>query len=98
MSTQIQTSRTGFSAVELVIVLAIVGIIGFIGFTVYNRDNNKTADTTTPASQSAIATDVPAAPAIDSTSDLNKAEATLDQTDTSSSSDAAELDTELQAF
>lgn len=92
-----RNNQSGFSVVELVIVLAVVVVLGFVGYSVYKSQNNKTDDTTT-TSQSATASDVPSAPTINSTSDLDEAAIMLDQTDTSSSSDSAQLDSELQSF
>jgi prepilin-type N-terminal cleavage/methylation domain-containing protein len=98
-----KTNQSGFSAVELVIVLAVVGVLGFVGFSVYNRQQTKTTDTgTTQANngQSAKANDVASAPNISSTSDLDKAATMLDQTDPSGSnnSDAGQLDSQTANF
>ena len=99
-----RTNQAGFSVVELVIVLAVVGVLGFVDYSVYNRQNTKTADSsTTGTSQTASAAkanDVASAPTVSSTSDLDKASATLDQTDPggSNNTDASQLDTQLANF
>lgn len=98
-----RTNQSGFSVVELAIVVVIVAVLGFIGYTVYNRQNNKTASTTTVTTAStnpAKANDVASAPNINSTSDLDKAQATLDQTNPSGSNntDATQLDAQLANF
>jgi len=100
---KIRTNQSGFSAVELLIIVAVVAVLGFVGYSVYNRQQTETADTDTSqqaSEQSATASDVKSAPNISSTSDLDKASATLDQTDPggSNNTDAGELDSQLSAF
>lgn len=99
---KIRTSQSGFSAVELVIVVAVVAALGFAGYSVYNRQNTKTADNsgTSQTSTSGSANDVASAPVVSSTSDLDKASATLDQTNPSGSNntDAGQLDSQLSTF
>lgn len=90
-------NQSGFSAVELVIILVVAGALAFVGFTVYSRQqNNKPADSST--SQSAVANDVPSAPEVKSTGDLDKASATLDSVNLDDSSDSSQLDSELNTF
>lgn len=90
-------TKSGFAIVELVAILVVVGLLSFVGYTAYNKlhNNASVASTTT---QKPVATDVKPTPAINSTSDLTNAESTLDQTDTSSSSDLNSLDSQLNAF
>jgi prepilin-type N-terminal cleavage/methylation domain-containing protein len=98
---KLRTNQSGFSAVEIVIVLVIVGAIGLVGYTVYNRQQDKATDGTSQqsAEQSPTATDVQSAPEVKSTEDLDKAEAVLDATDPgSSNTDAGMLDSETSAF
>ncbi|MES2971285.1 MAG: hypothetical protein V4702_03130 [Patescibacteria group bacterium] len=100
---KLRTNQSGFSAVELIIILAVVAGLGFVGYTVYDRQpDKKTTDNTSqqPKNESATATDVGSAPEIKSTSDLDKASATLDQTDPdgSNSTDASQLDSEVSTF
>lgn len=85
-------NQKGFSAVEFLIVAVILGVVGFVGYTVYDRQQNKVA------TESSQASDVSDAPVIEDTNDLDAAAVTLDQTDTSSSSDSAELDSHLNSF
>lgn len=96
----LRKSQLGFSAVELTIIVVIVAALALVGYTVYNRQNNKTATTTQPTNSQATATDVPSAPAISSTSDLDKASAVLDQVDpgASNSNDSSQLDSQLATF
>jgi prepilin-type N-terminal cleavage/methylation domain-containing protein len=96
-----RNTRSGFSIVEVVIAVVIIGLVGFLGYTFYNNQMNKTADNSSQAgNQSATASDVKSAPVINSTSDLDAAEAALDQTDPggSNNTDASQLDTELARF
>lgn len=96
-------NQSGFSAVEIVIVVVVVGVLGLVGYNVYNRQQNKSASSDTSQSssdQSASADDVKPAPEINSTEDLDKAQAVLDQTDpnTSNNSDTSQLDSQLANF
>lgn len=86
-------SQKGFSIVEFLVIAAILGVVGLAGYMVYDRQQNKPVIT-----ESSQASDVPAAPEIKETGDLKEAEAVLDQTDTGSSSDSAELDRQLNSF
>lgn len=99
----IHTNQSGFSVVELVIVLAVVAVLGFVGYSIHNLQNNKTADTSTTqtaSGQPAKANDVPSAPVINSTSDLNTASTMLDQTDPGSSNntDASQMGVQAANF
>jgi prepilin-type N-terminal cleavage/methylation domain-containing protein len=100
-----RTGQSGFSAVELLIVVVIVAAIGLVGYGVYNRYTNNTVSTGQPTApgrvgQAATATDVESAPPVNSTGDLNKALATLNQTDPngSNNTDANRLDSQLADF
>lgn len=93
---KLRTSQSGVSIVEILIVIVVLGLIGFIGYNFYAKQSDKPADDST--SQTATAKDIPTAPEVTSTNDLDKASAMLDGSDTSSSSDSAELDSQLQAF
>jgi len=96
-----RNNQSGFSIVEIVIALAVVVLIGFLGYTAFNRmQENQAANSSQADQQSPVANDVKTAPSINSTSDLNEAERTLDQTDPSGSNntDANQLDNELSAF
>jgi prepilin-type N-terminal cleavage/methylation domain-containing protein len=92
-------SQSGFSPVELVIVLAVVAVLAVVGYTVYNRQNSRTA-TTQPANSQPAATDAETAPTISSAKDLDKAGAALDRTDPGGSNDADvnQLDAQLSGL
>jgi len=97
--------QKGFSVVEVVIVLVVVSVLGFAGYVVYDRQNNKTADSTsnvqTGIEESPTANDVASPPSsINSTSDLDEAAAMLDNIDPgeSNSTDTAQLDSQLSGF
>jgi prepilin-type N-terminal cleavage/methylation domain-containing protein len=92
----LRSNRSGFSVVEILIVVVVLGLVGFIGYVFYTKQSNTTVNSTT--NQSATAEDVPAAPGVTTTSDLEKASKMLDESDTASSSDSAELDSQLQSF
>jgi len=96
---RIRTNQAGFSVVELLIILIFVGVLGFVGYTVYHRQHTKTADTAGSSqadNNQPTTNNVASAPSISSTSDLDKAAATLDQTDPSGSNnaDASQLDSQ----
>lgn len=102
---KIHTNQSGFSIVEVLIVVAVVAVLSFVGYTVYDRQQVKTTDSESNTTQqitdqSSSATDVKSAPTINSTEDLDKAEAILDQTDPGGSNnvDANQLDSETSAF
>ena len=98
---RVRNNQSGFSIIEIAIVVVVIGIIGFLGYTFYNNQMNKTAsDDSGKTSQSATASDVKSAPAVNSVADLNNAETVLDQTDPggSNSTDADQLDAELSNF
>lgn len=97
-------NHAGFSVVELLIVVAVIAVLGFAGYSVYHRHNTKTANNSTNGTaqtdSTAKATDVASSPKINSTSDLDKAAATLDQTDPdgSNGTDTSQLDAQLADF
>ena len=83
-------NQSGFGGVEMLLVVIVVALIGALGLVFYNRNNALIANN---GGQSPVASDVQSAPEIQSASDLEKAEAVLDQTDPSASEvDASQLD------
>lgn len=87
------STQHGFSILETLIVLVVVAALGFVGYKVYARqhDGNTTASTS-QANSSSKANDVAKAPDIKTTGDLDKAAATLDQTDpAASNNDSSQL-------
>lgn len=92
------SSQQGFSFVEVLIAGVVVAGMGYLGYTFYNNYQTKKAATT--ASTSQAVTDVPAAPAITTAAELDKASTVIDQTDTqaSSTNDLSQLDGELSNF
>lgn len=87
------SNQAGFSVVETLIVVVVLAALGFVGYKVYQRQHDNTSTTASSQSAgSATANDVASAPSINSTSDLDKAAATLDQTDPgASNSDSSQL-------
>jgi prepilin-type N-terminal cleavage/methylation domain-containing protein len=92
-----QRNQRGFSAVELVIVIAVLAIVGLVGYRVISGRSTSTSTTKSAATSENATASVSSAPAIKSTSDLDKAQQTLDQNDpaTSNASDSNQLDSSL---
>ena len=98
---KLRTNQSGFSIVEIVIVIIALATVGLLGYTFYNNQVGKPASSDQAnSSQSASANDVKTAPEITSTAGLDQAAATLDQTDLSggSNDDTSQLDAELTNF
>lgn len=91
-------NHQGFSLIEVVIVVIVVGLIAALGYVAWNKFANQDAQTETSTSQSATAEDVPAAPQIETTDDLDEASTTLDQIDVNGSGDDAQLEREVESF
>lgn len=89
-------SQSGFSIIEVGIVIAVIGIIGLLGYTFYTNQVNKTNNTDQQTSQTETTSDVKTAPQITSAADLDAAETALDQTDPSA--DTSQLDAEVANF
>jgi type II secretory pathway pseudopilin PulG len=89
-------NRSGFTLVEVLVLVIVVAIVGVLGFTFYGRMNKQVASHT---SQSSVESDVQGAPEVTKTSDLDEAEAILNQTDPAASdSDASQLDSMSSEF
>lgn len=99
---RILSGSRGFTAVELVLVLAIVGLIGLVGYKIYNtqKESDRIAkDTEAVVEQTPQSTSrVPAT--INSKGDLEQAEKALADYDSSTADnqDLSQLDSELSAF
>jgi hypothetical protein len=94
-------NQRGFTSFDLILVLFIFSLIGYIGYLVYNHQQpgNGLYNPGRPGSQSAVASDVSKAPAINNTSDLDNASKVLDKNNPSASStDAKQLDTQSSSF
>lgn len=95
-------SQQGFSLVELIIIIVVVATLVFVGVVVVQkqRDNSTDNSATSSLEESATATDVGSAPAVNSTEDLDTAQAMLDQTDpaASNSADVTQLDEATATF
>ena len=92
-------SQRGFSVFELVTICGVVLALGLLGYIVYSRQNSND-NVGTENAQTQTVSDVPSAPAISSSADLDKASDTLDQIDLDSSNtnDTSQLDSQLAAF
>ena len=96
MTKPISRQQSGFGQViVLVLLLAVLAVIIFIGYRIY--DNQLTDKVTSDITSQS---DDTAAPTIQSTSDLDKASAMLDQVnpDSNDQGDASTLDAEFNKF
>lgn len=94
-------SQSGFAVIELGIVVIILAAIAGAGYYVWNSHKAQPATTTATSSSSYQSPSVttPAAPQVNSASDLNSAMAALNQTSVSSSNtDSSQLNTEAGGF
>lgn len=93
-----KTTKQGFSAVEIVLVLAVVVVVGFIGYTVAQNTIFKDS-TLDNVNMSETATDVPTVPEINESSDLNEITETINGINLDDDSgDISELETQLSEF
>lgn len=87
--------QAGFAMFELVLIVVFVAAVAGVGYMVIKQRSN-TADTTVSTSG---ASSVPAAPAINKTSDLTTAEQTLHDIDLDAgANDSASLDAQTNGF
>jgi len=89
-------SQSGFTAVEIAVVVAVVVVIGFLGYTFYNNYQQKQAD----AGESSQTADTTEAPAITTADDLDKADTVLNASDleAASKNDLSEIDKDSNEF
>jgi hypothetical protein len=85
--------QAGFSIVELLLVVVFVAAIAGVGYVIVKRNSDNKTNTATVKLKD---TTVPSAPAVTKTSDLTKAEQTLDNTNVDAGAgDATKLDTQM---
>ena len=94
----ITRKQLGFSLVEGLIVIAVIALVAAVGYVAWNQFNNSNDQVTTTSEQKAVAEDVPAAPEINETSDLDEANAALDSVEVGGSDDSATLEREAESF
>jgi Tfp pilus assembly protein PilV len=94
---RISLKQAGFTLVETGALVLFLAVIGLAGYLVAARHNNATKPLS--ASQQAKTATVPTAPAVQNTSDLTKAQQTLDQTNVdAASNDSSQLDSQLSGL
>jgi len=74
----------------------VVAIVALAGWNIYQRNQEGDSKASTSVGETVKA--IPVAPDITSTSDLDKAAQTLDQTQIDNNSDTAQLDEDLASF
>lgn len=99
----IKSKQSGFSHVELVLVIVVITVIGFVGYSIYSRqqsNDGSSSSETINSNQSATANNVSPAPLIKTSSDLTKAYRILDQNDpgNTNTSDNNQLSNQLSSF
>lgn len=94
--------QAGFAIVEAVLIVVILAGLGGAGYVVWHRNHHKTTSqtaTTSSTTNSPASTAVPTAPQIKTSSDLNTALQTLNQTNLSANNaDSSSLNTQASAF
>ena len=95
---RITRKQLGFSLVEGLIVIAVIALVAAVGYVAWNQFNNNNDQVITTSEQKAVAEDVPAAPEINETSDLDEANAALDSVEVGGSDDSATLEREAESF
>lgn len=94
-----KTDQRGFAFFELLVITGLLVIVALAGWNIYQRSQkNETATSPSSSSSVSVLKDVPQAPDVAATSDLDKASQTLDQTQIDSDSDTVDLDKELSSF
>lgn len=96
-------AQSGFAAVELILAVVIVAAIAGTGYFVWHENAKSspvtTASNTAASSYQSPTTLTPTAPQITTTSDLNAAMQTLNQTNiTANNSDSSQLSTQASGF
>lgn len=85
-------THSGFSLVEAFIAVAVVVLVGLVGYNLYSMQQ---ARNQTVRDQQSVAKEVPDAPNISETADLDEATKTLDQIDPETNDqESAQLDSE----
>jgi hypothetical protein len=92
-----RTREQGFSPVEIIVTVLIIGLLVGVGYMVMKRRSADTAKTSTVTSGAVDDAAVPAAPQIQSTTDLDTSVQTLDEAQLNSS-DSSALDTQMNGL
>jgi cytoskeletal protein RodZ len=89
-------NQAGFGIIGMIVVIGVVLAITIGAFIVMKRNHNATST----SKETDTSVTVPVAPKVESTSDLTKAEQTLDDTDVSAdaSTDSSQIDAQLSGF
>lgn len=87
---QHNSKQTGFSAVEVLIILVALGVIGFAGWRFYEAGRDPVAQPSGSVVQQEEA------PQVESTEDLQEAEEYLESADIDEELDTSELDAALE--
>lgn len=96
---KLNTKNSGFSMVQILIVVFVIGLVGLLGYVAYDRMVlNKTAEVVEQAPTVDDVESVDAVPVVNSSVELNEVETMLDGLDTSSSNESALIDVETNSF
>jgi len=95
-----QIRQAGFTVIEAVIVIVIVGALLAVGvWVVKNQSDNKDKSSNTSQTSEETSADVPEAPAVEDTEDLDAAQKALDESDLDAgTTDNSQLDSQTSGF
>ncbi len=95
----LRNNQYGFHAIEAILVVAVLVGVGFAGWRIYSA-NNSSGEDATSASQVAEIQVIPienvVAPQVQSSADLDTAQAALDQLEASDSLDGSQFDSDVE--
>jgi predicted negative regulator of RcsB-dependent stress response len=91
--------QSGFSVVELLLIIVVIGILVFVGYFVYNKQReNKATSSSQSQDQSVTEAEVKEPPQVTTAKDLDTVDKALDDTSLDEDPDSRQLDAQLSEF